>query len=85
MTFSGTILNCSVCRSNVRMIATVPCQLLPYSIFLLYAILVLKILNLIRNKTSETIRKIQFHLERVFAMTDHRTWTIKHTSNQNLS
>ena len=41
MTFSGTISNCPVCRSNVRIIATVPCQLLPYSIFLLYAILVL--------------------------------------------
>ena len=41
MTFSGTVSNCPVCRSNVRIIATVPCQLLPYSIFLLYAILVL--------------------------------------------
>ena len=40
MAFSGTISNCPVCRSNVRIIATVPCQLLPYSIFLLYAILV---------------------------------------------
>ena len=41
MMFSGTISNCPVCRSNVRIISTVPCQLLPYSIFLLYAILVL--------------------------------------------
>ena len=41
MTFSGTISNCPVCRSNVRIIATVPCQLLPYSNFLLYAILAL--------------------------------------------
>ena len=38
MTFSGTISNCPVCRSNVRIIANVQCQLLPYSIFLLYAI-----------------------------------------------
>ena len=42
MTFSGTISNCPVCRSNVRIIATVQCQLLPYSIFLLYAILYYK-------------------------------------------
>ena len=76
MTFSGTISNCPVCRSNVRIIATVPCQLLPYSNFLLYAILVLEILNLIRNKTSGTIRKMQFHLERVFAITDHHKWSI---------
>ena len=41
MKFSGIISNCPVCRSNVRIIAIVPCQLLPYSIFLLYAILVL--------------------------------------------
>ena len=41
MTFSGSISNCPVCRSNVHIIATVPCQLLPYSIFLLYAMLVL--------------------------------------------
>ena len=39
---SGTISNCPVCRSNVRIIATVQCQLLPYSIFLLYAILYYK-------------------------------------------
>ena len=71
MTFSGTISNCPICRSHVRIIATLPCQLLPYSIFLLYAILVLYILNFIRNKTSRTIRKMQFHLEHVFAMTDH--------------
>ena len=63
MTFSGTISNCPVCRSNVRIIATVLCKLLPYSIFLLYAILVLYILNLIRNKISGTIRKMQFHPE----------------------
>ena len=42
MTFSGTISNCPVCRSNVRIIANVQCQLLPYSIFLLYAILYYK-------------------------------------------
>ena len=41
MTFSGTISNCPVCRNNVRIIATVQCQLLPNSIFLLYAILYL--------------------------------------------
>ena len=39
---NGTISNCPVCRSNVRIIATVQCQLLPYSIFLLYAILYYK-------------------------------------------
>ena len=74
MTFSGIISNCPVCRSNVRIIATVPCQLLPYSIFLLYAILLLYILNLIRNKTPGTIRKMQFHLEHVFPLTDHHKW-----------
>ena len=32
--------------------------------------------DLIRNKTSGTIRKMQFHLEHVFAMTDHHKWSI---------
>ena len=83
MTFSGTISNCRVCRSNVRIIVTVQCQLLPYSIFLLHAILVLYIVNLIRNKTSGTMRKMQFHLEHVFALTDHHKRSIELTSNQN--
>ena len=30
MPLSGTIFNCPVCRSNVCIWATVPCQLLPY-------------------------------------------------------